>query len=111
MTSIRNADLIRAVLDGKEVQKSIEDGRWFNYQHTPEDLITNLMWANSGEKFRIKPELVVVWVPSWAYTRGLPLSLGPARLEKEAGDDVSQWLRLEICPDTQKVLSVTVEKP
>lgn len=137
MNSIPNADLIRAVLDGKTVQfrePAIPDlnkaaGEWKNYMsadilETVADLADALRTLSpDNAEWRIKPDLFVRWHPVLKMPGGSTVIISGRISKKDASNPYNfprgEWnqndklvgvLRIELDPDTLDVVKAETEK-
>ncbi len=102
--TIKHADIIRAILDGKTVQYQPPlDDKWYDRAPVTRTVVEV---AEQGQgAWRVKPEPVVKWAPVW---KGH--SIGNARSCRAVAnfaDDPIQWLRLEFIDG--RCVSVSVE--
>lgn len=119
---IPHADLIRAVLDGKVVQRKHKDSstpKWDDFD-TPVQSIGTLIAGERAFEYRLKPSTVVRWLPvskggmfGGQHTTGI----GPAQCTKAKAASfpwhvaVDRVLRIELDPDTLEVISAKTEAP
>lgn len=115
--TIPNADLIRAILDGKVVQKRYPGvGEWRDA--APAASIETLASGSLDYEFRIKPETVVHWHAITRHHNDRTTITGdfigcdnPERSARGwAGKHNGKVLRLELS-DTLEVISVRTEEP
>ena len=102
--TIKNKEILRAILDGKAVQIKNHDGRWITQEGSPETLIVVIVQYPDDE-WRIKPEPEVGWAPVW--NNGRAGASRHARLVGNFADAPIQWLRLEFIDG--KCVSVSLE--
>lgn len=116
MSNIPNADLIRAILDGKTVQRRYPGvGEWTD-AHPATAIQSLASGGGSAYEFRLKPEPLVLWhtVHRNKHT-GLYVG-GGFNNNKEVARDYAQrnngkLLRLELDAETLDVISARTEEP
>lgn len=113
--SIPNADLIRAVLDGKTVQRKMQpSGAWDTYA-LARDALADLISYGDAYEWRFKPEPVVLWGAvwhKWDYTlANIEDNSREAAAVRAKHEKDGKVLRIELDPDTLAVISATTEAP
>ncbi len=102
--TIKHADIIRAILDGKTVQEHVDDIEWVDLEGAPELQIIRV--ANyPGDSYRVKPEPVVQWCPVWG--EGLVSGARSVRTVECGSPPPHHWLRVEFVDG--KCVSVSLE--
>lgn len=124
-----HVEYIQAVLEGKVVQQRGDIGVFFDLPHDdPMSAIAQIAVSPTAE-FRIKPDVLVRWIPVVRMTGGTPVIPG-ARVDKAAAsfrgnynatatrgtewqshDTLVKVIRLEINPDTLEVINHRTEAP
>lgn len=122
MNSIPNAELIRAVLDGKTVQRRCLDG-WYDMPATAGTVADLAAWSEHVPTLRIKPEPFVRWLPVLKMPGGSTVLVSGRISKKDASNPYNfprgEWnqndklvgvLRIELDPDTLDVVKAETEK-
>lgn len=125
--NIPHADLIRAVLDGAQVQTRVSDTDV--WQDATATWALSWMTNEVGRfQFRLKPDPLVRWVPLFRGFGSLSVSVGTRQMNWDAATKEAavaglcshdqgvirkhgKVLRLELHPDTLDVISATTETP
>ena len=112
-TTVPNAELIQAVLDGQIVQVTPNEDGWTDMD--PGVAIATLVRAAPGLRFRRKPQPVVRWLPLARTPGDGTVEVGPVYADTSevpadlGGVPVLRLLRLELDPLTLEPLSVRCE--
>jgi hypothetical protein len=113
-STIPNAELIQAVLDGHVVQVTPGDGHWTDMD--PNVAVATLVRAAPGLRFRRKPQALVAWVPIYRHEKeGVGLGnvyLDRAHVPRELPTGpVVRLVRLELDPNTLDAVTAVSEAP
>src|SRR3954465_8475984 len=113
-TSIPNAELIQAVLDGQVVQVTPGDGHWTDMD--PNVAVATLVRAAPGLRFRRKPQALVAWFPIYRHEKeGVGVGnvyLDRAHVPRELPTGpVVRLPRHEPGPDTLESVTAVPEAP
>jgi len=113
-SSIPNAELIQAVLDGHVVQVTPGDGHWTDMD--PNVAVATLVRAAPGLRFRRKPQALVAWLPIYRNEKeGVGVGnvyLDRAHVPRELPTGpVVRLVRLELDPNTLDSVTAVSEAP
>jgi hypothetical protein len=113
-SSIPNAELIQAVLDGEVVQVSPGDGHWTDMD--PNVAVATLVRAAPGLRFRRKAQALVAWLPVYRHEQG-GVGMGNVYLDRAhvprelPTGPVVRLVRLELDPNTLDAVTAVSEAP
>jgi hypothetical protein len=111
---VPNAELIQAVLDDQVVQVTPNDDGWTDME--PAVAVATLVRSAPGLKFRLKPKVLVHWLPVVRHEKNGP-GLGNVYVDRDRvprelpSGPVVRLIRLELDPNTLEPLAVTTEEP
>ncbi|MGZ5180680.1 MAG: hypothetical protein ACXWC6_15315 [Ramlibacter sp.] len=114
VSSIPNAELIQAVLEGQVVQVTPGDGHWTDMD--PAVAVATLVRAAAGLRFRLKPRAMVAWLPVYRHEKE-GLGIGNAYLDREhvprelPTGPVVRLIRLELDPNSLETVTAVSEAP
>ena len=103
---IKNADLIRAVLDGKQVQYKDRTLGWLDYVDSKRAISALLSWEK--DEFRIKPEPMVIYILPRSDTTSLTFLSELNLISCVAYQAGVRYIKLEVDKETLETKSSVI---